>query len=152
MHMDGGAAKITLLGTIIRSRIHTASQSLSFIIYLDVFFFFSFVPDQEFRTFKWGNVKAGTLFNVDPSGTGSCKSTRSTGGRRKVKLKGTSDWAASVNRKASEFRRWSCWPPLIKQPKTRVLMSKCENTPFILSCVVPKRKISKTLKMHLLKE
>lgn len=40
MHMDGGAAKITLLGTIIRSRIQTASQSLSFIIYLYVFFFF----------------------------------------------------------------------------------------------------------------
>lgn len=43
MHMDGGAAKITLLGTIIRSRIHTASQSLSFIIYLYVFFFFFFL-------------------------------------------------------------------------------------------------------------
>lgn len=33
MHMDGGAEEMTLLGTIIWSRIHTASESLSGLLF-----------------------------------------------------------------------------------------------------------------------
>lgn len=37
MHMDGGAAETTLLAAIIGSRIHTASQSLSALLFPSFF-------------------------------------------------------------------------------------------------------------------